>query len=62
MNIFHREGKVDQRFKIPVSSLPEENIRDTIGAGDSFIAGFLLSLTRNHDLKTCVMSGVGEFH
>ena len=34
--------------------IPEEEIKDTIGAGDSYIAGFLYEYAKGSDLKECI--------
>ena len=34
--------------------IPEEEIKDTIGAGDSYIAGFLYEYAKGSDLKDCI--------
>ena len=41
-----------------VPRLGEDRVRDTIGAGDSFIAGFLHSASAQPDLGTAVCAGV----
>jgi len=39
---------------VPVPSLDTSRIKDTIGAGDSFIAGFLYVLVRKGSLRSCI--------
>jgi len=41
-------------LSVPVPALPHNLVKDTIGAGDSFIAGFLHVFTRNGSLKSCI--------
>ena len=47
------------RLQVPVPRLGEDRVRDTIGAGDSFIAGFLHSASAQPDLGAAVCAGVG---
>ena len=53
-----RQSCVYDSIKLSVPVIPEDTIKDTIGAGDSFIAGFLYSLSFNDKLLTCLSSGV----
>ena len=48
-----RNMKADGSIRVGVSSIEEERIKDTIGAGDSFIAGFLHSVTSVEEGQTC---------
>lgn len=41
----------------PVKSIPKEQIVDTTGAGDSFVAGFLYAFFRNKTLSQCIDFG-----
>ena len=40
-----------------VEQLPLESIRDTTGAGDAFLAGFLSQLMGGRSLSDCVAAG-----
>lgn len=53
-----RKGALAQRGKERVTS-PSREVEavDTVGAGDSFDAGFLYEYVRGSDLKTCLASG-----
>jgi len=39
---------------VPVPRLPQAAVKDTIGAGDSFIAGFIFVLLREGSLRSCI--------
>lgn len=39
---------------VPVPRLPDNAVKDTIGAGDSFIAGFIFVLLREGSLRSCI--------
>ena len=54
-----RDWEVAGRLQVPVPRLGEDRVRDTIGAGDSFIAGFLHSASAQPDLGAAVCAGVG---
>lgn len=41
-----------------VPEVPPEEVGDTVGAGDSFAAGFLLGVIRGWSLEQCVEEGV----
>lgn len=43
---------------INVPKVNEEDIVDTTGAGDSFVAGFLYELIRGKDIKECIEFGI----
>lgn len=45
------------RFEFPVAKIPKEEIVDTNGAGDSFVAGFLAGYAANSTLGVCVALG-----
>ena len=55
--------KANRRIRVDVSTIEEERIKDTIGAGDSFIAGFLHSVAyaeegQARSLKSAINNGV----
>lgn len=53
-----RKGSLAQRGKERVTSSPQEvEAVDTVGAGDSFDAGFLHEYVRGSDLPKCLASG-----
>jgi sugar/nucleoside kinase (ribokinase family) len=53
-----RQGAVAQRGAERFTSPPQEVVAvDTVGAGDSFDAGFLHQYVRGADLETCLASG-----
>ena len=53
-----RQGAVAQRGAERFASPPQEVFAvDTVGAGDSFDAGFLHQYVRGADLATCLASG-----
>jgi sugar/nucleoside kinase (ribokinase family) len=53
-----RKGALAQRGDERVTSPPEEVVAvDTVGAGDSFDAGFLHEYVRGSDLPSCLASG-----
>jgi adenosine kinase len=43
---------------IKVPEVNQEEILDTTGAGDSFVAGFLYELFRNKDVQDCMKFGI----
>jgi sugar/nucleoside kinase (ribokinase family) len=43
------------KFNLPV--VRQELIKDTTGAGDSFVAGFLAGVFVKHNIKTCIAWG-----
>lgn len=43
--------------KFSVQPIPKQNVVDTTGAGDSFVAGFLYAYFRNQTLSECVNYG-----
>ena len=56
--------KVNGILRVEVPSMEEDSIKDTIGAGDSFIAGFLHSVAYTEEgqtsgLKGAIENGVG---
>ena len=53
-----RDWEVAGWLQVAVPRLGEDRVRDTIGAGDSFIAGFLHSASAQPDLGTAVRAGV----
>ena len=53
-----RDWEVAGWLQVAVPRLGEDRVRDTIGAGDSFIAGFLHSASAQPDLGTAVCAGV----
>ncbi|CAG2118549.1 unnamed protein product, partial [Medioppia subpectinata] len=50
-------GSADVR-EIAVPEVPEQQIVDTIGAGDSFVGGYFAQLIRNRPIDVCIESGV----
>ena len=55
--------KANRRIRVEVSTIEEEKIKDTIGAGDSFIAGFLHSVAfaevgQAKSLRSAINNGV----
>lgn len=49
-----RGARVEAFEVVPV---PKAELKDTNGAGDSFVGGFLAELSRNAPLTTCVLTG-----
>ena len=52
-------------LRVEVPSMEEDSIKDTIGAGDSFIAGFLHSVAYTEEghtsgLRAAIENGVGR--
>ena len=61
---YYRNMKVNGILRVEVPSMEEDSIKDTIGAGDSFIAGFLHSVAYTEEgqasgLKGAIENGVG---
>ena len=52
--------KVNGILRVEVPSMEEDSIKDTIGAGDSFIAGFLHSVAYTEEGKTSGLNGAIE--
>lgn len=55
--------KANRRIRVEVSTIEEEKIKDTIGAGDSFIAGFLYSVAfaeegQAKSLRSAINNGI----
>ena len=55
--------EANRKIRVDVSTIEEEMIKDTIGAGDSFIAGFLHSVAyaeggQVRSLKSAINNGV----
>jgi len=46
------------KMSVPVAKLPTHSVQDTIGAGDSFIAGFLFLFLRDSCVRVCVEGGI----
>lgn len=51
-------GDTLKKVSVPVAKLPSHSVQDTIGAGDSFIAGFLFLLLRDSCLRVCVEAAI----
>lgn len=47
-------GSTLSTISVPVPKLPKDSIKDTIGAGDSFISGFIYAFVHEGDLNECV--------
>jgi len=45
-------------YSVPVLSVPDNEIKDTIAAGDSFIAGFVYTLIQQGSLQHCVDNAI----
>lgn len=45
-------------MSISVPKIPDDRMADTIGAGDSFVAGYIQALTKGFDRKECIKRGV----
>lgn len=43
---------------VPVPLVKKEDIVDTTGAGDSFVAGFIYELMRGKDIRECIEVGI----
>ena len=57
--------KVNGILRVEVPSMEDDSIKDTIGAGDSFIAGFLHSVAYTEEghtsgLRAAIENGVGR--
>lgn len=44
-------------LRVPVTPLPQEEVVDTNGAGDSFVGGFISGLYAGLSLQECVERG-----
>ena len=59
-----RNMEVNRCIRVQVPSMEEAKIRDTIGAGDSFIAGFLQSVAVDYhgetNLRGAIEKGVSS--
>lgn len=53
--ILAENGKI---VEIPVEALESHEIRDTNGAGDAFVGGFLAQFIQEKPLETCVRCGI----
>ena len=53
----HKEKKVTFLGTFEVRDVPQENIIDTNGAGDSFAGGFLSQLVKGKKLDECMKAG-----
>jgi len=47
-----------QASQYPVTTLADDKIIDTNGAGDAFVGGFLAQLARSKSIKECVQCGI----
>ena len=47
-----------QANQYPVTTLSDDKIIDTNGAGDAFVGGFLAQLARGKSIKECVQCGI----
>eukprot|EP00096_Caligus_rogercresseyi_P016880 TRINITY_DN997_c0_g2_i1.p1 TRINITY_DN997_c0_g2~~TRINITY_DN997_c0_g2_i1.p1 ORF type:complete len:355 (+),score=59.18 TRINITY_DN997_c0_g2_i1:1-1065(+) len=47
-----------RKMRIPVKEIPVEEIKDTVGAGDSFIAGYLSGVIEGLTNVKCIQQGV----
>ena len=47
-----------QANQYPVTTLADDKIIDTNGAGDAFVGGFLAQLARGKSIKECVQCGI----
>lgn len=52
--IVYKDGEVKT---YPVNALPESDIVDSNGAGDSFAGAFLAGLVLGKDFETCIKAG-----
>ena len=43
---------------VPVPKIPEDEIQDTIGAGDSFVSGFMAGLAMERTTRECILNGI----
>lgn len=50
----HSDGKIDETV---VEKVKKEDIKDTTGAGDTFVSGFLAAMFENHEPLTCLKWG-----
>lgn len=46
-------------LSVRVPKVPEDEIKDTVGAGDSFVAGYLFAMLLNQSRQQCIEKGVG---
>ena len=44
-------------YFIEGNAVPQENVVNTVGAGDSFIAGFLAGVLKGRDISGCLRDG-----
>ena len=44
----------------PLPAVPVENVVDTTGAGDNFVAGFIAALLKNEPLRACAEAGLQQ--
>ena len=56
MSSFRPKKKIRDTVEIP--KIPKELIKDTNGAGDSFVGGFLAALSQDHSVEECVKAGI----
>ena len=52
--------EVTTKIEVDVPSIPENEIVDTVGAGDSFVAGYLAGFLGGKDRSACIRSGVSR--
>ncbi|CAB4070377.1 E2.7.1.20 [Lepeophtheirus salmonis] len=55
-------GKRKKKLRVPVKRIPKDEIRDTVGAGDSFIAGYLYGIILGKTNRECIEHGVIASH
>ncbi|XP_040575200.1 uncharacterized protein [Lepeophtheirus salmonis] len=46
-----------KKLRVPVKRIPKDEIRDTVGAGDSFIAGYLYGIILGKTNRECIEHG-----
>ncbi|XP_026464018.1 adenosine kinase-like [Ctenocephalides felis] len=53
VTIFHQQDEKICKMSVEIEKIPSALIKDTTGAGDAFLAGFLYKFLQDNTLRTC---------